>query len=150
MQAPGFYERDYYAPADDGFKVYGTSAGKIGIVVYFDRHLPESIRSCVALGADLVLIPAANIEGEPLEMFEWEVRVQAMQSSVHVAMCNRVGREDGMAFAGRSVVVDPRGEVVARADGDEGILYAGIDMGQSRAVRDAMQYFGLRRPDRYR
>lgn len=28
-----------------------------------------------------------------MEMFEWEVRVQAMENQVFVAMCNRVGKE---------------------------------------------------------
>ncbi len=77
MQSPYFYEQDYYTPSDDGFKVYDTPEGKIGVVICFDRHLPESIRSCVALGADLILIPTANIDGEPLDLFEWEIRVQA-------------------------------------------------------------------------
>lgn len=29
-------------------------------------------------------------------MFEWEIRVQAFQNSVAIAMCNRVGTEDDM------------------------------------------------------
>lgn len=149
MQCDCFYEQDYYAPSDDGFKVYATPWGNVGIVICFDRHVPESVRTCVARGADLILIPTANVEGEPLEMFEWEIRVQAMQSSVYIAMCNRVGREDKMNFIGRSLVVDPNGDVVARADEREQILYADIDPGKSRATREAKPYFRLRRPDMY-
>ena len=37
-----------------------------------------------------------------MELFEWEIRVQAMQNSVFVAMCNRVGLEGEMDFAGES------------------------------------------------
>jgi len=44
-QAEQFYEQDYYTPSDDGFKVFDTEYGKIGIVVCFDRHYPESIRT---------------------------------------------------------------------------------------------------------
>ena len=36
---------DYYTPSNDGFKVFDTEYGKIGIVVCFDRHYPESIRT---------------------------------------------------------------------------------------------------------
>ena len=32
-QAKYFYEQDYYTPSDDGFKVYGTPFGKIGVVI---------------------------------------------------------------------------------------------------------------------
>lgn len=150
MQGPGFYEQDYYAPADDGFKVYDTPWGKIGIVICFDRHLPESVRTCVALGADLILIPTANVEGEPLEMFEWEIRVQAMQSSVYIAMCNRIGQEGRMRFAGQSLVTDPNGDLVAKANNAEQILYADIDLRQSAAIREEKPYFRLRRPECYR
>ncbi len=81
-QANKFYEQDYYTPSEDGFKVYDTPFGKIGIVICFDRHLPESIRSCAKQGAELIIIPTANTLDEPMEMFEWEIRVQAYQNIV--------------------------------------------------------------------
>ncbi|WP_425802976.1 carbon-nitrogen hydrolase family protein [Desulfitobacterium sp. Sab5] len=149
-QSQYFYEQDYYTPSDDGFKVYESPFGKIGIVICFDRHLPESVRTCAALGADLILIPTANIEGEPLELFEWEIRVQAMQSSVFIAMCNRVGMEDHMNFIGQSIVIDPNGNIMAKADGSEQILYADIDLHQSSTVRNEKPYFRLRRTECYR
>lgn len=149
MQSQYFYEQDYYAPSNDGFKVYDTPFGKIGIVICFDRHLPESVRTCVALGADLILIPTANIEGEPLEMFEWEIRVQAMQSSVYIAMCNRVGQEHNMNFTGQSIVVDPNGNIVAKADGKEEILFAEINLEQSKIIRNDKSIFDLRRAEFY-
>ena len=44
-QARQFYEQDYYTPSNDGFKIFDIEYGKIGIVVCFDRHYPESIRT---------------------------------------------------------------------------------------------------------
>lgn len=44
-QAPQFCEQDYCPPSDDGFHVFDTPLGRIGIVVCFDRHYPESIRT---------------------------------------------------------------------------------------------------------
>ena len=149
-QAPLFYEQDYYTPAEDGFHVYDTPWGKVGIVICFDRHLPESIRTCAALGADLILIPTANTEGEPMELFEWELRVQAMQSSVWVAMCNRTGREDAMLFNGQSLVIDPHGNVAAKAGSDETLLLCDVDLAAAAAMRSQNPYFTLRRPGCYR
>lgn len=73
-QADKFFEQDYYTPADDGFKVFETEFGKIGLVICFDRHYPESIRTEALMGADLILIPTVNTKAEPSEMFEWELR----------------------------------------------------------------------------
>lgn len=148
-QAEQFYEQDYYTPSDDGFHVFDTEYGRIGIVVCFDRHYPESIRTEALNGADLILIPTVNTKSEPSEMFEWEIRVQAFQNSVAVAMCNRVGREGEMEFSGESVVVDANGGIIVKSGGEENIVYADIDMGQSAKVRECRPYTQLRRREFY-
>ena len=148
-QAEQFYEQDYYAPAYDGFKVIDTEVGRIGIVVCFDRHYPESIRTEALRGADLILVPTANTKAEPSDMFEWEIRVQAFQNSVAVAMCNRVGLEDGMDFSGESLVVDATGKLLMKASDQEGIFYAELDMTMSAKTRNAKPYTSLRRTALY-
>ena len=148
-QAEQFYEQDYYAPSEDGFNVFETEFGKIGIVVCFDRHYPESIRTEALKGANLILIPTVNTKAEPSEMFEWELRVQAFQSSVAIAMCNRVGVEGEMVFSGESIVVDENGNVIKKADDTEQILYAEIDLEKSKKVRAQRPYTQLRRTEFY-
>lgn len=149
-QAEQFYEQDYYTPSDDGFKVIDTIYGKIGIVVCFDRHYPESIRTEALMGADLILIPTVNTKAEPSEMFEWEVRVQAFQNSVAIAMCNRVGCEGEMDFAGESIVVDANGDVLAKVGDEEQVLYVDIDLSDSMKIRQSRPYTALRRKELYR
>lgn len=148
-QAEQFYEQDYYTPADTGFQVFDTELGKIGIVVCFDRHYPESIRTESLMGADLILVPTVNTKSEPLEMFEWEIRVQAFQNSVAVAMCNRVGREDAMDFAGESLLTDALGNLVCKADDTEQIVYAEIELFDSARIRNSKPYTNLRRTETY-
>ena len=149
-QAEQFYEKDYYLPSDDGFWVYDTPFGKIGIVVCFDRHYPESIRTETLMGAECILIPTVNTKSEPLEMFEQEIRVQAFQNSVFIAMCNRVGVEDKMEFAGESLVVSPQGEVLVKADAAEQLVYADIDLRLARSIRAGKTYTSLRRRELYK
>ena len=148
-QAEQFYEQDYYTPSDDGFRVFDTEFGKIGIVVCFDRHYPESIRTETLQGADLILIPTVNTKSEPSLMFEWELRVQAFQNSVTLAMCNRVGIEENMCFSGESIVVNAKGEVLAKADDTEQIMYVDIDTQESMKIREEKPYTQLRRPEFY-
>lgn len=149
-QAEQFYEQDYYTPSDDGFKVFNTEYGKIGIVVCFDRHYPESVRTEALMGADLILIPTVNTKAEPSEMFEWELRVQAFQNSVAIAMCNRVGCEGQMDFAGESIAVDANGEVVLKTDDAEQILYVDMEIADSGKIRKSRLYTELRRMEFYR
>lgn len=148
-QCEMFYEQDYYTPSEEGFSVFDTPFGKIGIVVCFDRHYPESIRTEALRGADLILIPTANTADEPSELFRWEIRIQAFHNSVYTAMCNRVGKEDRMTFSGESVVTDPNGEVVALAGSSEELLIAEFDISEAAKVRARRPYTNLRRPELY-
>lgn len=148
-QAEQFYEQAYYAPGP-AFRVFDTDFGKIAIVVCFDRHYPESIRTQALQGAELIIIPTANTQREPLEMFEWEIRVQAFQNSVHIVMCNRTGQEDGMDFAGESLIADARGSLVAKASKEQCILYGDLDLKQSSELKVTRPYTSLRRPELYR
>lgn len=148
-QVPGFYEQDYYAPSDTGFRVYETDLGKLGIVVCFDRHFPESIRTCVLRGAQLIIIPTANTMDEPRDLFECELRAAAMQNGVYIAMCNRVGGEGETVFCGESIVVDPHGNVLVKGGQTEDLIVADIDLTQTEVARRNRPYLSLRRPESY-
>ena len=148
-QADCFFEQDYYTPSEEGFLVFDTPLGKIRIVVCFDRHYPESVRTSTLRGAELILIPTANTKAEPSELFQWEVKIQAFQNSVNIAMCNRTGLEGGMDFSGESIVTDYNGATLALADDREQLLYAEVDLSAARLVREQRPYTSLRRPELY-
>ena len=148
-QCAQFYEKSYYTPSEEGFTVFDTRLGRIGIVVCFDRHYPESIRTQALRGAELIVVPTANTTAEPSELFQWEVRVQAFQNSVNVAMVNRVGVEDAMMFSGESVVCDYNGEMIAQAGNTEELLIAEIDLAGATKERLQKPYTSLRRTECY-
>ncbi len=148
-QIPNFYEQDYYAPSDTGFQVYETKNLKIGVVICFDRHFPESVRICALKGAEVVVIPTANLKGEPVDLFIAEMRAAALQNTVYIALCNRVGKEDAVTFAGASVVVDPNGSVIAEAGDGEQMLYAEVRAEVVEKTRRERPWLKMRRPHLY-
>ena len=87
------------------------------------------------MGAEFIIIPTANTEAEPMEMFEWGRCAQAMQNQVFVAMCNRVGLEGDMDFAGQSIVVHPSGDVIVKTDNAQQLVTCEIDLAESRLWR---------------
>lgn len=149
-QAENFYEQDYYTPSDDGFNVFKTPFGNIAIVICFDRHYPESIRTASLKGADLILIPTANIVGEPEEMFEWEIRVQSFQNSVPIVMCNRVGNEGNIVFSGQSIWTDANGNIIKKLNSSEILEITDIDISKTSVIRESRPYTQLRRPEMYK
>lgn len=148
-QIKQFYEQDYYTPSNDGFHVYHTEIGKLGLVICFDRHYPESIRTEALMGADLILIPTVNTKAEPSEMFEWELRVQAFHNSVAIAMCNRVGKEGDMDFSGESIFIDANGKTLLKADDQEGLIFVEYDSSEAVKIRESRPYTNLRRREFY-
>ena len=147
-----FHESGYYAPGDTGAPVYDTKAGKIGVAICYDRHFPEYMRALALGGADLVVVPQAGAVDEwPEGLFEGEMRTAALQNGYFIALCNRVGTEDRVIFAGESFVCGPDGVVRARAAKlrDE-ILSADIDLKENETSIARRQFLRERRPDVYR
>ena len=131
-QFEGFWEKDYYAHGE-AFRVYDTAVGKVGVVICYDRHFPESWRACALSGAEIIATPACNLADEPLDLFAQEIAVMAYQNSVYAAMANRCGVEDGVRYAGHSVVAGPDGAILARAGADEAVLIADLNLEARRA-----------------
>ena len=80
-----------------------------------------------------------------MELFEQEMRVQAFQNSVFVAMCNRVGKEDAMDFAGESLVVDDKGTTLIKGSDRQELLYCNLDLNEIKK----QTYLSLRRTSFY-
>jgi predicted amidohydrolase len=148
---PCFHEQGYYTPGDRGTPVYETAAGRIGVAICYDRHYPEVMRALALGGADLVVIPQAGSVGEwPEGLYEGEMRVAAFQNGYFVALCNRVGEEECLEFAGESFVCGPDGIVVARAaQGRDEILYADIDLAACRESHARRLFLRHRRSELY-
>ncbi len=149
---PCFHEKGYYAPGDTGAPVYDTRAGKIGVAICYDRHYPEYMRALALAGAELVIVPQAGAVDEwPEGLFEAELRVAAFQNGYFTALCNRVGEEECLTFAGESFVCDPAGRVVARAArGKEEILYADLDLAEVADSHARKLFLRDRRRELYR
>jgi N-carbamoylputrescine amidase len=78
------------------------------------------MRSLALRGAELVVIPQAGILDEWGEgVYEGEVQIASLQNGYFGALCNRVGREPALHFAGESFVTDPMGRVISRAPRNE-------------------------------
>jgi beta-ureidopropionase len=147
----GFHERGYYTPGDTGAPVFTTRAGRIGVAICYDRHFPEYLRALALGGADLVLVPQAGTVGEwPEGLFEAEMRVAAFQNGYFVALCNRVGADGKLTFAGDSFVCGPEGSVLTRApSGEDYLLISDVDLSLTNRSHARQLFLRDRRPELY-
>ena len=146
-----FHERTYYAQGDRGAPVYDTAVGRVGVAICYDRHFPEYMRALGVRGAQLVAIPQAGALDEwPDGMYEAEVRTAAFQNGYFTALCNRVGEEERLTFAGESFVVAPTGEVLARGKRlDEDLIVVDLDLSACERSPARTLFWRDRRPDLY-
>ena len=148
---PGFHEQGFYAPGDRGLPVFETPFGRIAVAICYDRHYPEVMRALAVAGAQVVFVPQAGAVGEwPTGLFEAEMRVAAFQNGYFTALCNRVGAESRLTFAGESFVCDPEGHVLARAGlGTEEILSCELDLTAVERSHAQRLFLRDRRPELY-
>jgi len=146
-----FHEKGYYTPGNNGAPVYTTTFGKIGIAICYDRHYPEYMRALAIKGAEIIFVPQAGSIGEwPEGLYEAELRVAAYQNGYFTALCNRVGKEECLTFAGESFVCDPSGNVIAKAEiGTDENLYCDIDPEKIKTSHARKLFLKDRRPELY-
>ena len=116
--------------------VVDTPLGPTGLATCYDLRFPEMFRALVDRGASAFLL----CSGWPTPRIEhWRVlaRARAIENLSWLVATNGVGSHAGITLGGRSVVVDPRGEVVAEAGDVEEILVADVDPGAALEWRTA-------------
>jgi len=146
-----FHEQGYYTPGDSGAPVYHTAVGRVGVAICYDRHFPEHMRALALGGAELVVVPQAGAVGEwPEGLYEAEMQVAAFQNGYYAALCNRVGEESMLTFAGESFVCDPEGRAIARAgNGTDEILLCDLDLSLVDRSHARRLFLPDRRPELY-
>jgi N-carbamoylputrescine amidase len=153
---PGYNEKFYFRPGNTGFKVWDTRYGRIGVGICWDQWYPETARTMMLMGADILCFPTAigdEPEAEDLDTSRLWRRAMvghAVSNVVPVVAANRVGVEGDMSFYGHSFIADERGDFVSElGNGIEGVLEARFDLEKIRKHRATFGFFRDRRPDLY-
>ena len=112
-------------------QIFDTEVGRIGIAICYEIRFPEVMRTLALEGADLIALPTnwpvqANILADHFP------RVRAAENFVYLLAADRGDSEEGIDFLGGSQIVDPLGEVLAKADSEEALLIAEVDLDRSR------------------
>ena len=103
-------------------------------LICYDLRFPELFREAARRGADLFIVIAAW----PVKRIEhWLtlLKARAIENQAFVIGVNRTGREPRFEYCGRSVVVNPHGEIIAGAGSAETILTASISHADVAAWR---------------
>jgi predicted amidohydrolase len=112
---------------------------RVGLSICYDVRFPELYRRLVDEGARIVTVPAAFTL--PTGKDHWHVllRARAIENQVYVLAPAQHGKHPkGRQKYGKSLIVDPWGEVVAQCSEGEGVATVELDFGYQDRVRTAL------------
>lgn len=137
-------ERRRFRPGDELVAV-PTEAGRLGLMICFEHAFPEIATALALAGAQILAIPSAVPAGFE-HLMSVRTRARAQDNQLFAIAANLTGGP----FFGGSMIVDPRGEVIAAAGGEEGLVRARIDLEAIEREREREPALALRRPELYR
>lgn len=125
-------EREAFA-AGDGVLTVAVDGVRVTPFVCYDLRFADVFWAAAA-GTDLYVVPANWPEARRRH---WRalLTARAIENQAYVAGCNRVGSGGRLTYLGDSAVVDPMGEVLARAARVETTLVVDVDAAEVAAVR---------------
>ena len=123
----------------------------LGLTVCYDLRFPELYRILAVRGARVIAVPAAFTKVTGQAHWEVLVRARAIENQAFVVAADQVGRHppDKETFGG-SMIVDPWGEVLARAPDEECFVAADLDLDRLDEVRGKLPSLANRVSGAYR
>jgi len=135
----GLLESNTVAPGSEPV-VADTPLGRLGLTICYDLRFPELYRTLALAGAELLLVPAAFTLYTGKDHWHLLLRARAVENVSYVAAAAQFGRHSEKRISyGRSMLVDPWGQVLAEApDGEMEVLIATVDRTRLRRMRQQM------------
>ena len=123
----------------------------LGLTVCYDLRFPELFRILAIRGARVITLPAAFTKVTGQAHWEILIRARAIENQAFVVAADQIGTHppDKESFGG-SMIVDPWGEVLARAPDEEGFIAANLDFARQDEVRDKLPSLANRVARAYR
>jgi predicted amidohydrolase len=118
----------------------------VGLSVCYDLRFPELYRALVTLGAQVLVVPAAFTVTTGKDHWHVLLRARAIEAQCYVIAAAQWGRHPGGRMTyGKSLIVDPWGEVIAQCSEGEGVITAAIDRAYLAQVRASLPSLRHRR-----
>jgi predicted amidohydrolase len=161
--------RKIHMPLDEGrfttpgdlLRAFDTPAGRIGLLICYDKAFPEAARTLALDGAEVLCFLSAwpSSRTNAAERLEddrqwrraelWD-RARAAENSMVVASANQTGSFGTLRFLGGARITNPNGDVVADTGAAGGLAVASFDLGATlEKARRALSPIRDLRPDVY-
>ena len=132
----------------DSWLLADTSLGKVGVIICYDLRFPELSRRLALEGAQVICVPAQWPKPRQ-EHWRTLLRARAIENQLFVVASNACGIIGKLDFFGMSMIIDPKGEVLADAGETEGDIIASLDLQAMSDWRGQIPCFNDLKPECY-
>jgi predicted amidohydrolase len=141
-------QEDRSFDSGDSWLLVDTSVGRIGVFICYDLRFPELARRLAVEGAEILVVPG---EWPKPRQEHWRtlLRARAIENQLFVVAANCCGVVGKLDFFGMSMIIDPKGEVLAEAGYDPQCVTADLDCDDMAAWRQQIPCFKDRKPESY-
>src|SRR5476649_2864750 len=144
----GELDKAMFSAGEDQFPVIEFNGWRLGFLICYDLEFPENTRRLALAGAELILVPTANMV--PFDFIaDVTVRARAFENQCYVAYANYCGQEGEIQYCGQSSIAAPNGQRIAQAGLDETLIVGALDRQSILDARAANHYLQDRRPELY-
>lgn len=126
-------ESRHYVSGDD-IRLFTWQGFTVSPFICYDLRFPELFRAAVTRGAEVFLV-IANWPTPRVHHWVTLLKARAIENQAYVVGVNRCGSDPQLQYPGRSIVIDPRGAVVADAGAEAGVVTAALDLEALRSYR---------------
>lgn len=133
----------------DSIITENTELGCIGMSICYDIRFPELYRLMALVGAQIFLVPADFTDDTGKVHWETLLRARAIENGCYVIAANQTGMKPTYKAHGNSMIIDPWGKILTRADDSPEIIYAEIDLDYLEQVRTQIPSLKNRREEVY-
>ena len=145
------YRESEAEQAGDEIVVSEAQGVSLGLTVCYDLRFPELFRILAVRGARVLSLPSAFTAVTGAAHWDTLVRARAIENQAFVVAADQIGvHPGGMESYGGSQIVDPWGDVLARAPGEECFVAADVDLARQDEVRATLPSLANRVPTVYR
>jgi len=144
--ALGFKESKKLVAGKKITKPTKSSIGKMGMMICYDLRFPEMSRILANSGSEILVAPSAWVKGKGKEEHWITInKTRAIENGCYVIAPDQVGN----IYCGRSLVVDPFGNILLDMKKKQGIAIVDIDTNKVKQTRKVLPMLKNRRTDVY-
>lgn len=141
-------QEDRMVHPGDSFLVADTGVGRVGVFICYDLRFPELARRLAVEGAEILAVPAEWPHPRE-EHWRTLLKARAIENQLYVVAANCCGIQGKLDFCGGSMIIGPKGEVLADGEGRQGEIVADLDFDAMAEWRRQIPCFADRRPEFY-